>query len=157
VALDQDVSVLVAATSAPSIHLSTKLILIVIGVVLLGAFGRYLEARDRERRREARKQRQREYRRYLKSDGWRQRRQPALELAQGFCRDCGSRRDLDVHHLTYVRQGAERPEDLVALCRQCHKARHKGDRTALDWMLLAVLRWWRIRRYRREVTAPPPL
>jgi hypothetical protein len=31
---------------------------------------------------------------------------------------------LDVHHLTYVRFGHERLEDLLTLCRPCHDAAH---------------------------------
>jgi predicted HNH restriction endonuclease len=60
-----------------------------------------------------------------------------------------------VHHLTYVRKGAELPQDLVALCRRCHRARHRGDRSDLDWALLAILRWWRRRRYRRALSDVP--
>lgn len=133
------------------IHLSPTVILLIVGVALLSVAARQLEARDRQRRREARKQRQREYRRYLRSDEWRRNRQPALERAAGLCEDCGARTDLDVHHRTYARKGQERAEDLVALCRRCHKERHAGKRTMLDWLALRILRWWRIRRYRKAV------
>lgn len=139
---------LAAAVSALVVHLSARLSLFIAAAVLVGGVARYLEARDRRRRREARRERQREYRRYLRSDTWKQNRAPALARAGSLCEDCGARRGLEVHHRTYVHKGAERPEDLVALCPQCHKARHAGDRSGLDWMLLAVLRWWRIRRYR---------
>jgi 5-methylcytosine-specific restriction endonuclease McrA len=57
---------------------------------------------------------------------------------RGFCEDCGARRRLELHHVTYRRHdrgyrpdkdddrifGYETPEDLVALCRECHHARH---------------------------------
>ena len=144
----QDERILASASSNPAIHVSPKLVILIVGVLLVGAIGRYVEARQRERRRAARKERQREYRRYLKSAGWRRRRSTAVARSDGFCEDCGSRSDLDVHHRTYARKGAELPNDLVALCRRCHTARHKGKRTGLDWALLTVLRWWRIRRYR---------
>jgi hypothetical protein len=43
---------------------------------------------------------------------------------------CGSE-DVDLHHLTYERIGAEEMEDLVALCRTCHQDVHvleaRGD------------------------------
>jgi hypothetical protein len=67
----------------------------------------------------------------------------------GFARGCGSRENLDVHHLTYKRRGNERPADLVALCRRCHKERHAGKRTIVDVVALMILRRWRIWRYSR--------
>jgi len=56
--------------------------------------------------------------------------------------------NLDVHHRTYKRKGAELPDDLVAVCRECHDERHRGKRTVIDWICLALLRRWRIWRYR---------
>jgi 5-methylcytosine-specific restriction endonuclease McrA len=117
--------------------MSTKLVLIVVAVVGIGLVARSLERRERSRRRAARKERQREYSRYLRSDEWKVRRDAAVARAGGRCQDCGARRDLDVHHLPYKRKGAELPEDLRAVCRQCHKARHRGDRTTLDWIALS--------------------
>jgi 5-methylcytosine-specific restriction endonuclease McrA len=131
-----------------SFELPPELILLLVGIAVLAAIGKTLEARARERRREARKQRQREYQQYLRSDGWKQRRQVALDRAAGFCEDCGARESFEVHHLTYKRKGNERPEDLVAVCRQCHKERHGGKRTLMDVMVLALLRRWRVWRYR---------
>jgi 5-methylcytosine-specific restriction endonuclease McrA len=101
---------------------------------------------------EARRERQREYRRYLKTEGWKQRRQVALDRAAGFCEDCGARTKLEVHHRTYERRGAERPEDLVAVCGSCHEERHRGKRTTFDWIALSLLRWWRLWRYRTAQT-----
>jgi 5-methylcytosine-specific restriction endonuclease McrA len=144
-------ALLAAVQHSPTFQISPKLALIIVAVLVIGAVGRYVEARDREHRRAARTERQRDYRRYLRSELWKQNRAPALERARGLCEDCGAARDLDVHHRTYARKGAEHPEDLVALCRPCHTARHKGDRSGLDWALLAVLRWWRVRRYRKVV------
>lgn len=80
------------------------------------------------------------------------RRQVALDRSRGFCEDCGARRPLDVHHRTYKRIGNERPEDLVAVCRRCHKERHRGKRGLLDILALTLLRRWRIRRYRSAHT-----
>lgn len=34
--------------------------------------------------------------------------------------------DLHVHHKTYRNRGAERPEDLQALCRRCHELETYG-------------------------------
>ena len=122
--------------------------LLLVGVALLSAVAKVLDARARARRCEARKQGQDEYRQYLRSDGWKQRRQVALDRARGFCEDCGARENFEVHHRTYKRKGNERPNDLVAVCRRCHEERHRGKRTGLDVVVLCLLRRWRIWRYR---------
>ncbi len=141
-----------AQQQTTSLELPPKLILLLVGVGLLAAVGRAVDARARARRREARKQRQREYRAYLRSEGWKQRRQAALDRARGFCEDCGARGSFDVHHRTYKRKGNELPKDLVAVCRECHQERHRGKRTLLDLIALALLRRWRIWRYRSAQT-----
>ena len=130
-----------------AVHLPSSVVLLIVALAALGAISRAIEWRARARRTEARKQRQREYRRYLRTEGWKERRKVALDRAGGFCEDCGARGNLDVHHRTYVRKGAERPEDLVALCRECHDERHRGKRNVIDW-IVALLRRWRIWRYR---------
>ena len=140
------------AQPSASLDISPKLIVLLVAVGLFAAFAKALEARARTRRREARKQRQREYRQYLRSDGWKLRRQVALDRAGGFCEDCGARGSFEVHHLTYKRKGNERPEDLVAVCRRCHQERHAGKRTLLDVVVLTLLRRWRIWRYRSAHT-----
>ncbi len=63
------------------------------------------------------------------------------ERANGLCEDCGEERPLELHHLTYTVLsesyqdrdfwgdsivGIEEPKHLVALCRDCHHARHIG-------------------------------
>lgn len=128
------------------------ILLILALLLVLAVVGRLLEQRARQRRREARKQRQREYRDYLRSEHWQRTRAQVLERAEGFCEDCGLRGNLDVHHLTYKRKGHERLSDLRAICRCCHTERHQGKRTALDVLALAVLRRWRLWRYRRTAT-----
>lgn len=64
------------------------------------------------------------YREYLRSDHWRSTRRDALERAAHACQLCASKYRLDVHHRTYDRLGAERPEDLTVLCRMCHEKHH---------------------------------
>lgn len=63
-------------------------------------------------------------------------RQSVLSRAGYKCEDCGESAKLELHHLTYRTQttrhdpdgvpiyGKETPEDLAALCRSCHYARH---------------------------------
>lgn len=72
------------------------------------------------------------YHLYLRSQGWRARRGAAIRAAGGACEDCGRSFlvCLDVHHLHYANLGAEPPEDLMALCRDCHDAADDERRAA---------------------------
>ena len=46
------------------------------------------------------------------------------------CRKCRSRTHLEVHHIVQRRDGgADRPENLVTLCNDCHAALHRGGFT----------------------------
>ena len=68
--------------------------------------------------------RQEEYRRYLKTNHWKKTRAIALQRGHYKCHDCGSKSNLQVHHLTYVRRGHEKQSDLVVVCKKCHEKRH---------------------------------
>lgn len=61
---------------------------------------------------------------YLRSEHWQATRHAALGRARFRCERCGTDRRLHVHHLTYVRLGAELDEDLEVLCISCHYAEH---------------------------------
>ena len=82
-----------------------------------------------ERQRAARKAR---HRAYLRSPEWKTRRRAALERAGGRCMDCGTTRNLHVHHLTYKRHGNELARDLRVLCSRCHRHRHRDGGRADD-------------------------
>ena len=47
-----------------------------------------------------------------------------LERARGRCEACTAQLPLELHHMHYNTVGAETPDDLEALCRDCHHARH---------------------------------
>lgn len=70
---------------------------------------------------------EKEYRRYLRSPEWRARRLEAIKRAGWRCQGCGVRmfdeKKFQVHHKPegYERLGCERPEDIEALCRRCHR------------------------------------
>jgi len=64
------------------------------------------------------------YAEYLKTTEWRRVRDRALKLAGYTCSRCQSPRELQVHHLTYARVGAEEDRDLEVLCRGCHLGHH---------------------------------
>ena len=70
-------------------------------------------------------------------------RQEVMERAGWACEGCWASGRLELHHLTYksdlsdpealeanlaelVIFGSETADDLVALCRECHEARHRG-------------------------------
>lgn len=64
------------------------------------------------------------YTHYLHSEWWRWRRNQKLREARYRCERCGDNRQVQVHHLTYDRLGAEESSDLEALCRDCHLGEH---------------------------------
>lgn len=79
-----------------------------------------------------------DYPKYINSGAWASRRRAFL-LEQGArCQGCDTPRaelpkgSLHVHHRTYVRLGRELPEDLAALCLDCHKKVHALERAGLS-------------------------
>lgn len=79
------------------------------------------------------------YRAYLNSPHWRMVRNDALKRASYRCNRCQSKRDLQVHHRTYQRLGAELPGDLEVLCFQCHNGHHQDDADRDLGLLLKVV------------------
>lgn len=69
---------------------------------------------------------------YLNSPAWKTRRNRALHLAKWRCRRCPSKRDLQVHHTTYERLGAEWDSDLEVLCANCHEGHHLEETAKSD-------------------------
>lgn len=44
------------------------------------------------------------------------------------CQECGSRENLQIHHIKYrSKGGSDDPENLVTLCELCHYRKHKGE------------------------------
>src|SRR5580704_18493233 len=75
-----------------------------------------------------------EYREYIASEGWQQRRKLFIEHHY-LCNRCGLHRslaviaydqDIHVHHKNYQRLGAELDSDLESLCRRCHEIESFG-------------------------------
>jgi 5-methylcytosine-specific restriction endonuclease McrA len=79
------------------------------------------------------------YAEYLQSSWWRARRNDALRAASYRCQRCESKRDLEVHHLTYERLGAELPGDLDVLCRGCHLGEHSLETRTFVSLYMRVL------------------
>lgn len=67
-----------------------------------------------------------EYKEYLETEWWRERRKKTLDYYGGRCAVCNSAGLVDVHHRTYERLGQELDSDLIVLCRECHSRFHKN-------------------------------
>lgn len=61
-----------------------------------------------------------DYKKYLQSDQWKERRKGTLIRAFNRCEGCNINGQLDIHHLTYARIFNEPLSDLMALCQKCH-------------------------------------
>lgn len=72
-----------------------------------------------------------DYAGYLASPAWRKVKARYRKLVIEACGLCGCDGSLDLHHTTYERVGEELPNDLVWLCRNCHRMVHvleqRGD------------------------------
>ena len=44
--------------------------------------------------------------------------------ANGRCERCFARLPLELHHVHYENEGRETPDDLLAVCRNCHLREH---------------------------------
>jgi 5-methylcytosine-specific restriction endonuclease McrA len=61
---------------------------------------------------------------HLAGIDWQVVRGDVLARANYRCEECGSPWGLQVHHKTYERLGNETLDDLVCLCRDCHRKKH---------------------------------
>ena len=98
----------------------------------------------------------RNYYDYLKSEAWRQRRLEALKRDKFKCQLCGSGKDVEVHHISYEHlHRAEEVDDLITLCKKCHREVHSGDlekRQNPEWQRthrLLMLAVKKLREYNR--------
>ncbi len=64
------------------------------------------------------------YARYLCSHAWRELRKKVLIRDNYECQHCGSKENLEVHHITYRRVFREWLSDLITLCKSCHMKEH---------------------------------
>lgn len=64
------------------------------------------------------------YNRYMKSDEWQLQRLKALKKSKYKCSKCGSKKNLQLHHLTYAHFGNELSGEVKILCRKCHQKAH---------------------------------
>ena len=69
---------------------------------------------------------------YLRSRLWVQVRADYMRRVGWMCERCFIRKATVVHHLDYSRLGYEQPEDLMALCVECHVYMHRIPKAAND-------------------------
>jgi len=68
-----------------------------------------------------------EYREYLQSDEWKIKRKLVLEFMGYQCVKCRkplTESTANIHHLSYERVKNETLNDLIPLCKECHKLEH---------------------------------
>lgn len=70
--------------------------------------------------------------RYMMTNAWATLRQLVFVRDGNRCQECGSVTDLECHHITYKRLGAEEMSDLVTLCNLCHHNHHSDQRMERD-------------------------
>jgi hypothetical protein len=61
---------------------------------------------------------------YLATDKWRGFKNSIISKRGFNCELCSSKKNIQVHHLTYERLGNEMPEDVMILCKKCHEKAH---------------------------------
>jgi len=64
------------------------------------------------------------YSEYLQSEHWQSFRKSVLEHYGYTCQVCNNK-GKTVHHRTYKNIGREKINDVVTLCKHCHKTIHK--------------------------------
>lgn len=72
------------------------------------------------------------YKELLKTKEWKEYRERILVRDNYICKNCGSTKYLNVHHIKYIRgrKPWEYPEELlVTLCRDCHSKVHNIENT----------------------------
>lgn len=83
------------------------------------------------------------YHQYLKSEHWKKVKTTTYTHRLYRCIFCGTRKGLQIHHITYENIGNEKPYDLVYLCNECHKrasfAPHKTE--IQNWLNKRRKKW----------------
>lgn len=64
---------------------------------------------------------------YYQTRHWQKRRTAFLKKKGRKCQDCGSTKDIRVHHIRYTNLYGEKDKDLEVLCEVCHTNIHMID------------------------------
>lgn len=90
-------------------------------------YEKYCEDRREQYRRDAedeKSQRANDYKAYLLTKDWADRRTAVFQRDNYLCQGCRINRAVQVHHLTYKNIFREPLFDLVAICKSCHDQLH---------------------------------
>jgi hypothetical protein len=68
-----------------------------------------------------------EYRRYLKSPEWQERKRQYFSRLPRRCAACGTYKRIHLHHSSYERLTREPDSDLWPLCFRCHRNVHQAN------------------------------
>lgn len=74
------------------------------------------------------------YREQLENQLWLEKRSVILKRDHYTCRSCGSKENLHIHHLNYIKgrfAWEYEDKDLVTLCRECHEKNHKDKQVSI--------------------------
>lgn len=71
-----------------------------------------------------------EYKRYIKSPQWAQRRAILISKRGGRCEVCGTAQQIKLHHAHYATLTKERTQDVRVLCQKHHLELHALHRKA---------------------------
>lgn len=81
------------------------------------------------------------YELYLKSEKWKQIRIRKFKQVGRKCEVCGSKKNLQCHHLNYERLGKERLSDLQILCTDCHAIADEERRYSKGLQTYCTKKW----------------
>lgn len=70
----------------------------------------------------------REYLAYLSSPKWKAKRKEVIARCKNLCEKCGKRQVRNIHHKHYDNLGDEPLDDLLGVCRPCHREIHGLDK-----------------------------
>lgn len=65
---------------------------------------------------------------YLQSDHWIRFKENYYKKHPRICFQCGTNKNIQLHHITYVRMGRERDCDVTPLCDNCHNELHREEK-----------------------------
>lgn len=80
--------------------------------------------RNSKRKRFIKENNRNNYKTYINSDKWFERRNLYFESHLKKCSRCGATQYIHLHHITYKSFGREKDLDLAPLCKDCHKEYH---------------------------------
>jgi 5-methylcytosine-specific restriction endonuclease McrA len=71
------------------------------------------------------------YKTYLRSAEWREKRKQFLEEVDYECEECGEKAT-QIHHLNYDCLGEEERDDVQILCKECHEIKEMEKGTDME-------------------------